>query len=241
VKHATLRLRPYVLVTYAVPPARLRGRLPPALQLRTVDFGDGTAQALLSMFAGRVEWVRAFGWPFPEGLVQYEQVNIRTYVTHREQEGIFFFRSFVGSRPVAAAARFFSGFPARHEIIRLDVQMGRRPPSIDRCYLRVGEHIELEVGEAEATGLLEGFSSSAEALHFLADPPVGFYVGLGGNLKAIAATHKPLSPLAGQMVRAHLPWLVNQGLLEPSEVGRPHSILMAEGADFEILLGPHHQ
>lgn len=230
----TVRLRPYALITYAVPAERLGPRLPAELELCTISFADGTMKALVSLLVGRAEWIRAVGQPIPSGLLQYGQVNVRTYVSCRGQQGVFFFRSFLGSRLVARAAQLFSGFPAQHAEIRLEFRSDQRESH--HLHLGVSDHLEVTLAsDSNAPERFEGFPSSTAAIHFLTHPLIGYFRKPDGAIGALGTSHQLLLPTAGRMIQARMPWMMRQGLLEESQVEHPHSILIVPSADFDFF------
>jgi hypothetical protein len=199
-----------------------------------MSFADGTMKALLSLFIGWAEWIRAVGQPVPSGLLQYGQVNIRTYVSRRGPQGVFFFKSFLGSRMVARAAQLVSGFPAEHAEIQLGFQSDQNESH--RLRLQIGDHLEIRLsGGSYAPEQFEGFPSAAAAIHFLTHPLIGYFLKPDGTIGALGTSHQLLSPTTGQMIQARMPWMVRQGLLEEPEVEHPHSILMVPSADFDFF------
>src|SRR5205085_1349949 len=93
-------LRPLLLVTWAVPAARVRPLVPAALELDTVPGADGAPLALLTVAA--VFNVQAHWWLLPPVRFTAAQANYRTYVRGPEPDappGIYFFANFVSALP----------------------------------------------------------------------------------------------------------------------------------------------
>jgi hypothetical protein len=233
----TLRLRPYVLITYLVPPDRLGPHLPSELELRTLHLNDGSERALISIFCGQARWIRAWGLPVPEDLWRYLQVNIRTYIIRQGEDGIFFFRSFIGSKLAAWAAQRVMGFPAQHAGIDLDVVWKQEQNAVHRLRLQVNEDLDIMVaGESTTLQPYEGFPDADTALRILTHPLIGFFRRPDGELGALATQHPRVSPSSGQLVKARLPWMLRQGFLEASEIAHPYAVMIAPSADFDLLV-----
>lgn len=83
--------------------AMMRGLVPEALDL---DLFDGNAWIGVVPF--RMSGIRLRGLPPVPGASAFPEINLRTYVTHRDRPGVFFF-SLDATNPVAVwtARRFF--------------------------------------------------------------------------------------------------------------------------------------
>ncbi len=103
----TARWSNLCLLTYAVPPALLRPRLPAGLEL---DMRDG--QAFVSLVAFEFLDTRVLGVPWP-GYRNFAEINLRFYVRHGSQRGVVFIREFVPQRLVAWLARILYNEPYR--------------------------------------------------------------------------------------------------------------------------------
>jgi uncharacterized protein len=79
---------------------QLRSHVPAALELDPFD-GD----AWLSVTPFEVRGSRARGVPPPPVLSRFPELNVRTYVTHAQRPGIWFFSLDAGSGLAVAAAR----------------------------------------------------------------------------------------------------------------------------------------
>jgi uncharacterized protein len=97
--------REMVFLHWPVSPAALRARIPPTLEL---DLFDGQAWVSLLPFA--IERARPRGVPAALGL-DFLEVNLRTYVLHRGEPGIWFFSLDADSRVAVAGARVGLGLP----------------------------------------------------------------------------------------------------------------------------------
>ena len=95
----TARWSNLVLLTFEVPEELLRGRIHQSLEL---DRWNGQTHA--SLVAFDFLDTRVWGCRIP-GLADFPEVNLRTYVRHREQRGVTFIRELVPSRMIAAVAR----------------------------------------------------------------------------------------------------------------------------------------
>lgn len=94
---------------WQVPKATLRPLVPEALELDT--FGD---VAWIGVTPFRMTRVRPlFAPPIPTAS-DFPELNVRTYVRHRERSGVYFFSLDAASRIAVATARTVTGLPYFH-------------------------------------------------------------------------------------------------------------------------------
>ena len=100
---------------YAVEPAALRALVPDVL---TLDLYDGNAWLSITPF-----WmsnVRPPGVPPVPGLSKFGELNVRTYVTYRGKQGIYFFSLDAGNLSAVWGARVFYRLPYWHAKINVE-------------------------------------------------------------------------------------------------------------------------
>lgn len=95
----TARWTNLFLASYPVPPELLAPRLPPGLELDTLD---GRCFVSLVAFQFLDTRVLSISWP---GHRHFAELNLRFYVRHQGQRGVVFVREFVPQRLTAWAAR----------------------------------------------------------------------------------------------------------------------------------------
>jgi uncharacterized protein YqjF (DUF2071 family) len=91
---------------WPVPAEQLRGLVPPDL---AIDRFDGTAW--LGVIPFRMSGVRLRGLPAFPGAARFPELNVRTYVTHQDKPGVWFFSLDAASRMAVRAARLWFGLP----------------------------------------------------------------------------------------------------------------------------------
>jgi uncharacterized protein YqjF (DUF2071 family) len=94
---------------WPLPPAALDGRLPPGLR---PDLFDG--HAWLGVVPFRMSGVRLAGLPPLPGSGAFPELNVRTYVRHGEQPGVWFFSLDAASRLAVEIARRWFALPYFH-------------------------------------------------------------------------------------------------------------------------------
>lgn len=150
-----MAVRDVLFVHWSVPPAAVRHRLPDTGV--TLDTHDG--EAWLSIVALRIENLRPRG--IPVGL-SFPQLNVRTYVTHEGQPGVYFFSLDADDRIGAVVARRLFRLP----YYCADIRVQRRPDSLtfrthrtdidapavdfDATYGSCGERVRAETGSLSA-------------------------------------------------------------------------------------------
>jgi hypothetical protein len=127
--------REMLFVHWPVRPDRLRAIVPPTLEL---DLFDGDAWVTLLPFSAQnsrpFAMPRAFGFDFLE-------VNLRTYVRHRGEPGIWFFSLDASSRLAVWGARLLYGLPYVHADITTTGPPGRPAWRLERDG---GGHLRLD-------------------------------------------------------------------------------------------------
>lgn len=222
-------LESYTLINWAIPPERLKGRLPPLFQPLTTVV-DGRPMAWFSIFIGK-NVIRSVG-PLPALPYQFPQLNYRTYVKHSTGHGLYFLRSVVGD-PAAAFALRTLGFPADWRTFEYKNTL--RGQVLERVETLVG-HGGSEVSTLiERTGqppVTRGFATAGDAVTTLANVPEGAFSRGGGRYGVMISVHPPLHPEGGRLVRARFNWPVDHGILTAEEAQNPTSIFMQGVADF---------
>src|SRR5918998_4559883 len=95
-----MRWRDLLFMHWPVPKEVLRPLIPPALKLDTFD-----GSAWLGVVPFRMESVRPRFLPAVPGLSSFPELNLRTYVTHEDRPGIWFFSLDAHSRVAVRLAR----------------------------------------------------------------------------------------------------------------------------------------
>jgi uncharacterized protein YqjF (DUF2071 family) len=105
---------------WRVPAEQVRSRVPAGLEL---DLFDG--EAWLSVTPFEVRGARARGVPPPPVLSRFPELNVRTYVTHAQRPGIWFFSLDAGSALAVAAGRTAYRLP--YFRARMGIDAGHQP------------------------------------------------------------------------------------------------------------------
>src|SRR5205807_954035 len=102
---------------FAVAADELESHLPPQFEIDTFD-----GQAWLSFVFFRLK-LRPAGLPFIAGLSSLLEMNVRTYVRHRDQPGIYFLRMYADNRLAIQAARWLTPLCYEHATM-VDCKLG---------------------------------------------------------------------------------------------------------------------
>jgi uncharacterized protein len=206
-----------------LPVDAVRAVVPASLEL---DTWDGLAWVGLVPF--RMQEIRAAWMPRATGL-NFLETNLRTYVHHRGQPGVFFFSLEASSWIAVRAARigwglpyFFAQMQSRRDGARLEYSSVRSRAGSARL------DVKWELGEVlgpSRPGSLEFFLLERYLL----------YAERGGRLKQGQVHHPPYP--AQRATLSHL----DEGLLGASGIARPPgspaAVHCAEGVDVEVF-GP---
>jgi uncharacterized protein len=152
---------------WRVPEAALRAHVPEGLAL---DSFDGAHWVGITPF--RVTGLRLRAtFPVP-GLSSFPELNVRTYVTHEDKAGIWFFSLDAASRLAVEAARRLYALPYHHAVMRAH----RLGEAVDYSSARRGDGHRFEaryrpVGEAAppVQGRLEYFLTERYCLYTTRD------------------------------------------------------------------------
>ncbi len=228
-----LAVEGFTLINWAVPPERLAAVLPPGL-VPTVMVVGRQRIAWLSVFLGRVVMRAVGGVPVPP--LAFHQLNYRTYVEGPHGRRLWIFRSVIGPRPAALAARLAPGFPAQAKAFQFVPHLsGGRLLGVEAEVGKAGAELDLAAEAIDDAPWTPGFATPEAAVDLLGNVPEALYPLGGDRFGLMVANHPPLRPEAGRLVRARLGWLVRQELLLLSEVAYPASVFLQA----EVLLPTH--
>jgi uncharacterized protein YqjF (DUF2071 family) len=192
----TCEWRNLFLATYAVPPALLRPRLPPGLEL---DMRGG--DAFVSLVAFEFRNTRVLGVPWP-GYRDFPELNLRFYVRHNGERGVVFIREFVASRLVAWLARSIYNEPYRVASLTARCQDSAGSRSMEyRLRWDGREHVLSVAGDKPI--FLPGESSDE---HFFKEQRWGFGRTRSGQAIRYEVAHPPWQVFAVRSYHIDLDW-----------------------------------
>jgi uncharacterized protein len=171
---------------WRVDEAILRSLVPEGLRLDTYD-GD----AWLGITPFRLTGFRLRGMPPLPLVSQFPELNVRTYVTHENKPGIWFFSLDAGSQLAVEAAKRLYRLPYRHARMSISRRHGhihydsaREGAAFSARYRGVGDFFHAEPGSLE---------------HFLTERYC-LYAADGGDLYRAQIHHPPWPLQAGEAV-----------------------------------------
>lgn len=212
-----------LFVHFTFPPEAVRALVPKDLEL---DLWDG--QAWVGLVPFKMEDVRPKWAPF--GL-DFLETNLRTYVHHKGEPGVFFFSLEASSWLAVKAARLGWGLPYFHA----DMGTHREGDRVHYTTQRKGAEPKVETSVAYSLGELLGPSLEGTLEHFLLERYLLFTV----DGSRVSRGHVHHVPYPAQRATLHA-W--NDDLVEaaglPRPVGEPANVLYASGVDVQVF-GPH--
>ena len=234
---AETTLEDFALVTFDVDPGRLAAVLPTGLvpEVRTLD--DGRRRGFVSAVSFRdvdfrfamTRWLR----------VSFFQTNYRAYV--RGPDGVssvFFFGTTLDS-PLVALPRYLWGMPWHPGSTTIEATWTSDGVCGEYRHQSRGgwgsADVEL-VGTSEPMGRLDGFTDTDDAAHIVTHPLDGWFQRPDGGLGRYAVWHDRLRPTLGMARRARYAVFEDLGIVDPG--ARPHSVLLQQAIDFDVLLPP---
>lgn len=234
---AVTRLADFAIITYTLPPERLRPLIHPRFDLDTIDYGHGD-RALLSVVPFRDLDFTAAAFPFPKW--RFGQTNYRVYVRDRltGEHCVWFIGTTLASWTV--------NIP--HVLWRLPWYSGRMQFETDLMggrYTRYVMHTrsrwapaQIRLRSANAELRHSGFPDEESALVCLTHPLTGYYYRRDGRLGSYRVWHDKLDLHAGEILEARFGLLDRLGLVPFAEQAQPYSVLLQPETEFTIYLPP---
>jgi uncharacterized protein YqjF (DUF2071 family) len=222
------------MVTFAVPPKRVRSFVPAEIEIDLRQDDNGTAWALVSavMFENHgagpgAPWLRCLRGTFP-------QVNYRLYVRRDGRAGAWFFRVVMGTPQAAIQRRLFhaptysAAIAVRHEwdATRATYRSYRFECSAPPHRLTAN----LAAGDALVAGTL--FGSADEMTAWLTMRPDGYFHDPAGRyLSYMPVRHEAMRPVPGRMIEFSSEVLDTIGVVAAAEQARPYAVFFQPAID----------
>ncbi|MDQ2805360.1 MAG: DUF2071 domain-containing protein [Chloroflexota bacterium] len=233
-------LRPALLVSWAVPAARVRPLVPAQLALDTVAGPDGAPLALLTVAA--VLNVGMHPRPLPALRTTCAQANYRTYVRGRDgAPGVYFFANFVAGR----AGWFLPWLLSPHVYYapaRMSGRLPAHPTPAARWDVQLTMRSALGPTQITATGRCDPLTDAAywldpaTAARFLSQRLTGYLRDRRGRVWALPVDHQEMAPWPGTVAAITCaPWQ-HWGLLSATETAQPFSVLLQPAVLFRAFV-----
>ncbi|MDQ3916137.1 MAG: DUF2071 domain-containing protein [Actinomycetota bacterium] len=232
---AEVDLENVVFVTHAVPAARVRSLLPPGLALETFEGEDGRETALVTTtcFCNRdVRW-RLTRRPTHT----FNQITFRTYVTHGDDRGLYFFGDYVDTLSSWAV----QGMLAKGTKLAkfdLDIERDGRGYARYSCAARSGaEAIRFVAETSGEPPAVHPFTTGRQHDQFITFRLHGFARNPFGLHSHGRVDHRRFRTLSGRLLEGRFDFWENLGILEPGETLPAYSVLTEPHIRF-ILMPP---
>ncbi|MFN2588782.1 MAG: DUF2071 domain-containing protein [Actinomycetota bacterium] len=226
----------FAIVTYAVPAERVRIHLPDAYELDTFDGAHGiTAFVSTTCFCNRDFRLAGVGYPRHT----FNESTYRTYATHKERRGIYFFGRYLGTRRAWLSQRPIARHTYNADFDVSAENVNERYPSY-RCSVqsRAGD-TSFSLEASRSPEAQHPFASGDELAQFLTYRLHGFYTDVMGAQGHMPVSHPRMSPLAGKLSDADARFDLwdDLGIVRAEEVKEPYSVLVVPEVPFK-LFGP---
>ena len=236
----TTTLRHFAIVTYAIPPERLRAHLPERFVPETVRIG-GEPRALVSAVPFLdTEFRSARVWSPGQTM---GQTNYRLYAidTATSTRIAWFFGTMLDSAFVIVP-RILWRLPWHRGRMRFDCELDAARGVYSRYAMKTESawapaELELEATDVDA-GALDGFTDVEEGLVVVTHPLVGFYRRRDGVVGTYSVWHDRLKLKRAHAVRSRWGVFDRLGLVPFDEQAEPHSVLVQPETAFTIYLPP---
>lgn len=229
-----MQIRNIFYISYLVPIGRMRSAVPQVLPLAEVADGQVFLSAVF-MNCNEVGWGLV---PYPR--FNYEQVNLRIYVTDPETEehAVYFFDSGVSSAQIARLTRLI-GIPWQRITCNIDMERDERLQNVS--YRVSGEwrgDFSLTGSASSAREIsLAPFADTGSMVAYLVQPLIGF-IGDKDRLMRFTIWHPSVVPMAGEVEQLDFARLRALGLVDKDKMEKPDNVLFVPEAEFKIYLPP---
>jgi hypothetical protein len=216
------------MVSYAVPPERVRKYIPEGLELDTRLNSMGEERAFVSVVIFLNDHIRLFPTKWPT--MTFLQVNYRTYVHHKGVPGVWFFKLMQASKMASFNRRVF-GAPTFYADLAQEFDLDRDGGAYRRYQfnsLSPDHTLHLDVEPAPGPPELDGlFSSGVEMNVFLSSRPDGYFADQRKpGVTSLTIWHETLQPTYGEARKAEFGLFSDLGLVRPEEQAKPYSVLL---------------
>ncbi|MCL4256932.1 MAG: DUF2071 domain-containing protein [Anaerolineales bacterium] len=229
----------FAIITYAVPPERLRPLVHERFELLTVPVG-GEPRALVSVVPFQELDFRLAAYPSPQ--FRFGQTNYRVYVLDRTtgKPCVWFLGSLLDSLTVVIP-RYLWKLPWHHGRMQFDCRLGADGRyshyAIETRSAWGGAQLQLRQAEG-LTQLHHGFPDEETARVYLTHPLSGYYTRRDGRLGSYSIWHDKLEMQAAEVVEARFEALERLGVASFEEQRAPYSVLVQAETEFTIYLPP---
>lgn len=232
-------LHDFAILTWAIPPERLRPHVHERFALTTVRI-DGFERALLSAVPFEDHDFRAGAFPSPR--FRFGQTNYRAYVVDREtgEHAAWFFGTVLDSWSVVIP-RFVWKLPWHRGRVRFDCARDESGSYRRWCMKTVSRWASCEVELADlgqAPRELAGFSNLESGWVVLTHPLVGYYWRRDGTLGTYRIWHERIAATAARATVVRFDLLDRLGLVPFAEQRLLHSALLTPRVEFQVQLPP---
>lgn len=234
---AVTTLRHFAIVTYAVPPERLRPHVHPRFDLDLVEF-DGRPRALLSVVPFEDEDFRAAAFPSPRW--RFGQTNYRIYVRDAAtgERCVWFLGTTLGSWTVMLP-KYLWRLPWHHGRFRFDcVCAGERYTRYRLETVSAWAPVRLDLDHLGGRAIHRGFPDDETAEVVLTHPLRGYYFRSDGRLGSYSIWHDRLTATSARVREARFGLLDRLGLVPYDEQRDAYSVLVQPSTEFLIRLPP---
>ncbi len=234
-------LEHFAIITYAIPPERLRPHVHPRFDLELIHAEDGSPRALVSVVPFEDRDFRFVRCPWPR--FHMGQTNYRAYVIDREtgEHCVWFWGTTLGSWTVSVP-HYLWRLPWHGGRVAFDCQYDEAAGRYARYRMATRSDwapVKLELEDTgELLDELPGFTDLEHGRMILTHPSKGAFYRRDGKLGTYNVWHDPLDLTTGRLLRAEFGLFDRLGVVPFAEQLTPHSVLIQRVTEFAIGLPP---
>ena len=234
-------LEHFAIVTYAIPPERLRPHVHERFELDCITGADGEPKALISMVPFLDSDFHFARLPWPK--FEFGQTNYRAYVIDREtgKRAVWFFGTTLASWTVNVPRHLWK-LPWHTARTRFSCRFDETAQRYSRYRMATRSDwapVRLELEDTgESPSAFDGFVDPETAAVVLTHPLDGFFYRRDGALGRYRIWHDRLQLTAGRVVQAQIGLFDELGLVPFADQTSPHSVLIQPRTEFTIYQPP---
>jgi hypothetical protein len=237
-------LRHFAIVTYAVPPERVRPYVHPRFDLDTFSGSDGRPLVWVSAVPFIDQDFRLMRLPWPA--FQFGQTNYRTYVLDPAtgEHAVWFFGTTLDSWSVLIP-RYLWRLPWHYGRVQFTCAYDQSRRRYNHYLMSTRSDwaaVELELEDSgQPVTELEHFTDLEAALVLLTHPVTGFYYRRDGRLGSYRIWHDRLHGTLAHCRHARFSLLDRLGLVPYAEQPHPYNVFLQHETEFIIHLPPREE
>lgn len=226
----SVNVRDFALITYAVAAERVKTHLPSAYQLDTFEGAGGEYAFVTTTCFSNEHFRPVVGFPRQT----FDESTYRTYVTHKDRSGVYFFGRYLGTNLAWLSQRPIARHTYTGDFHVAILNGGGDYASYTCDATSSAGQTRFALKADQKVEAKPPFSSGNELVQFLTYRLHGFYTDVIGAQGHMPVTHPRMNPVAGFLTEAKFDLWDELGIVTSEEIGDPYSVLVVSEVPFKL-------